>query len=313
MTGGRALVSVVIPTQDRSTVLPRAIESVLAQSYRPLELIVVDDGSADGTPGVVRSYDQSKVRYIRLEERRGPATARNVGIEAATGEYISFLDSDDEYLPGRTERMIEALKDASGEYIGICHGYREQSPAGYSSVHAMPSRIDREQLRHENPLGISATLFETETIEAIGSFDESLATSEDYDLYVRASAEGPILGLRDVLSIHHVEEDSLSQDVEKRIEGQKRLEEKHAGLLSAQRRSRHRYARFFLHADVGDTTRAREALREAIAIYPYDPLYYYHYLSSLGGPRGIRYADLVKRCLRAVRARLWVVRSRVGR
>ncbi|MFC6990634.1 glycosyltransferase family 2 protein [Haladaptatus sp. GCM10025707] len=92
-------VSVVIPTYNRSEEVTHAIDSVLAQTYDDFELLVVDDGSTDDTEEVVTSYDDDRVKFIEHEENQGAPAARNTGIEHAEGEYVAFLDSDDEWLP----------------------------------------------------------------------------------------------------------------------------------------------------------------------------------------------------------------------
>ncbi|HNW59919.1 MAG TPA: glycosyltransferase [bacterium] len=101
------LVSVVIPTYNRATLLPAAIESVLGQSYGRLEILVVDDGSTDHTREVVRLYGD-RVRYL-AGEHRGPSAARNLGMRAATGEYLCFLDSDDAYYPCKVQAQVELM------------------------------------------------------------------------------------------------------------------------------------------------------------------------------------------------------------
>lgn len=101
------LVSVVIPTYNRADLLPTAIDSVLGQTYERLEILVVDDGSTDHTKEVVRPYDD-RVRYI-VGEHRGPSAARNLGMRAATGEYICFLDSDDAYYPYKVQVQVEQM------------------------------------------------------------------------------------------------------------------------------------------------------------------------------------------------------------
>ena len=100
-------VSVVIPTHDRAHLVGRAIRSVLAQTFQDFEIIVVDDCSVDNTKEVVQSLADSRIRYLRHEINRGGSAARNTGIGAARGEWIAFLDSDDEWLPKKLEKQLE--------------------------------------------------------------------------------------------------------------------------------------------------------------------------------------------------------------
>jgi glycosyltransferase involved in cell wall biosynthesis len=113
------LVSCIIPTYNRAHIVGRAIQSVLNQTYKNIEVIVVDDGSQDNTQEVVLSIKDERVRYIRLHRNFGAAFARNIGIANARGEFVAFLDSDDYFLPEKIEKQVELmLKDES---IGVCY------------------------------------------------------------------------------------------------------------------------------------------------------------------------------------------------
>lgn len=104
------LVSVVIPTYNREKVIKQCLNSILNQTYKNLEVIVVDDASIDDTEHVVRSIKDSRLKYIRLNENSHGTKPRNIGIRAATGEYIAFLDSDDTWLPNKIERQLAFMK-----------------------------------------------------------------------------------------------------------------------------------------------------------------------------------------------------------
>jgi glycosyltransferase involved in cell wall biosynthesis len=98
LTRERPLVSVILPTYNRASMLPRAISSALNQNYSNIELIVIDDCSSDETETVVRSFEDPRIIYERLEKNSGGSAARNFGIEISLGEFIAFLDDDDEWL-----------------------------------------------------------------------------------------------------------------------------------------------------------------------------------------------------------------------
>lgn len=108
-------ISVVLPTYERAGVVGGAIDSVLAQTHRDLELIVVDGGIDDGTSAVVTGYDDARVQYLRQSARNGVSAARNRGVEAADGEFVAFIDSDDRWRPEKLERQVAALRDAEGD------------------------------------------------------------------------------------------------------------------------------------------------------------------------------------------------------
>jgi glycosyltransferase involved in cell wall biosynthesis len=117
----RGLVTVVVPAYQRAAAIGPALRSVTTQTYRDLEVLVVDDGSTDATPDVVAAIaaDDPRVRLIRFDENQGRSAARNAGIEAARGEFVTFLDSDDLYAPTRIERLVAAARRHSGDEVFV--------------------------------------------------------------------------------------------------------------------------------------------------------------------------------------------------
>ena len=113
-------VSVIIPTYNREKLVPRAIQSVLDQTWQDLELIVVDDGSTDRTEQVVSGFTDDRIRYVRLDKNSGVSHARNIGIESAQCEYIAFQDSDDEWLPEKLEKQMQVMLQAP-ETVGMVY------------------------------------------------------------------------------------------------------------------------------------------------------------------------------------------------
>ncbi len=120
------LISVVLPTFNRKRLLPRAINSVLNQTYKNLELIIIDDGSTDNTEEIVKAYSDTRIRYCKQKLNRGGSAARNAGIKLAKGELISFQDSDDEWLPEKLERQVRKFSEV-GDDVGVIY-------CGYESV-----------------------------------------------------------------------------------------------------------------------------------------------------------------------------------
>ena len=122
MSKEKPTVSVIIPTYNRAKLLPRAIKSVLNQTFKDFEVIIVDDGSTDNTEEVINEFQKhnKRIKYIRHEKNKGAAAARNTGIKIAQGEYIAFQDSDDEWLPNKLEKQMEIFESAPAE-IGVVY------------------------------------------------------------------------------------------------------------------------------------------------------------------------------------------------
>jgi len=173
------LVSVVIPTCNRAALVRRAIESVMRQSYTNLEIIVVDDASSDGTGEMVRSLADPRIRYLRHEERRGGSAARNTGIRAATGEFIAFLDDDDEWEPHKTEEHLRAL---AGYDAVLCTLRIEDKVKSYG-----PRRtVSLDDLRRGDfPAGGTGALMARAELVKSVMFDETLPRYQDWDIFIR--------------------------------------------------------------------------------------------------------------------------------
>ncbi|WP_114576300.1 glycosyltransferase family 2 protein [Saliphagus sp. LR7] len=279
-------VSVVVPTHNRCRTLPRAIDSVLSGTYDDFELLVVDDGSTDATPEVVADYDDDRIRYLRFEENRGANAARNAGIEAARGEFVSFLDSDDAFRPRHLEVAAGVLSRAPATCDGVCTSYARIRGGAVGSIQRVPEGvIDRAAILDGNPIGsLSATTFRRSVLEAVGGFDEDLPSAQDYDLYVRVSEGSRLRGIGEVLVDHHTDGDRISHDVSRQIRGYERIVEKHGDAISDRRRAHQRFLIAFLYADRGEIDATRRELRTALSLHPTNPRYHYFYLAArLGG------------------------------
>jgi len=186
-------VSVIIPTYNRAAWVTEAAASVLAQTYRDFELVVVDDGSTDGTLAALAALG-GEVRVIRREARQGVSAARNLGTAAATGDWLAFLDSDDLWLPAKLARQVEYLKAhpdlviCQTEEIWIRNGVRVNPPETCRKVGGdifLPS-LGRCLV---SP---SAVMLHRRLFEEMGGFDETLPAAEDYDRWLRVAGRHPV-------------------------------------------------------------------------------------------------------------------------
>lgn len=207
MTGvATTRVSVVIPTYNRAELLGVALDSVYAQTWKEFEVLVVDDGSTDGTEAMLQPYIAERgLRHLR-QANRGPSAARNRGIEAARGEYVAFLDSDDLWLPIKLSvqmARMAARPEAVMCYSNLLHfnpdngtlsvRYRRQAVRSgdlylaliYKKLHCAPPTL----------------LVRKAIAERVGGFDEALRLSEDRDFNIRVARHGPILGVEEPLAV----------------------------------------------------------------------------------------------------------------
>lgn len=198
------VVSVVIPTYNRAHLVSRAISSALAQDFPELEVIVVDDGSTDETPRLLAQFEA--VRVIRFEHNRGGAAARNAGIEAARGELIAFLDSDDEWLPTKVRRQADVIQNSSAVGAVYCRYFVNDDATGQRiewTSELYTGSIRPALLRGRCPRSVSLFLVRRAALERVGGFDESLEGFQDADLWIRLSPEWEFGAVDEALVIIH--------------------------------------------------------------------------------------------------------------
>lgn len=189
----KPLVSIVVRTMDRPNLLREALASIRNQSYRPLEVIVVEDGP-DCSSGVIEEFGDLDVRYHPLGQNIGRCRAGNYGLEVAKGKYVNFLDDDDLLFSDHVETLVKVLENAEGARVAYSTGFEVPTefisidPLVYSElvykvVHSKP--FDRADLEEFNYLPINCVLFERGLFLESGGLDEELDVLEDWDLWLR--------------------------------------------------------------------------------------------------------------------------------
>lgn len=194
------LVSAIITTHNRKKLLRRAIDSVFAQTYSNIELIVVDDHSEDGTSQICQDPRINYI-YIPPEESKGGNYARNLGIKNAKGVFVAFLDDDDEWMPTKVEKQVALLKEKHcsmvyclRQYLYILNG------AVSKTTNELPNKPFgnlKDKIFEHYITSTSCLLVEKEALKAIGGFDEKLRKWQEYDLMIR---------MAEISEIHYVEE-----------------------------------------------------------------------------------------------------------
>jgi len=288
-------VSVVIPTYNRVKFVTKAINSVLGQSFVDLEVIVVDDGSTDGTHEELSAY-KGRITYFH-QHNAGVSAARNAGIGVAIGEWIAFLDSDDEWGPEYLARQMEWASRVPGICMQVANCVfvdRYGSTRTYFEINGSIEKFGKlDYLLLERPFGfvvshgpwqIGSTIIRRDTIREAGLFDATLTIAEDFDLMARVALQGPLGIMRETLAtIYRRDEPSESltkQAAKKPIqsrESNERIYEKLKTNEALQRDdrkilntllSRNRRAIGNLLLEAGNLADARESYRRALVLDP---------------------------------------------
>lgn len=185
-------ISVIIPTYNRAEVIPRAINSIIGQSFQDWELYVIDDCSLDNTSEIVNTFsaNDNRIKYYRLEKNSGANVARNKGINLAQSPIISFLDSDDEMHPMNLKSQSEKFSSSDNIdlcYVGVDYYFENKK---ISEVHPeVRGNVEKFLFSNLKGLGSSTSGFSIrkEVIQRVGGFDESMASQQDLDLFVRVA------------------------------------------------------------------------------------------------------------------------------
>lgn len=236
-TGGAGAprVTVIIPTFNRASVLYFALNSVLNQTFQDFEIYVIDDASTDATTELVKSFNDPRIKYIRFETNRKSAAARNAGMEAARGDYIAFLDSDDEWRPHKLEKQV-ALMDSLDDEWGCSYTGAYVNKVGGLTRNRVynPTKsgyLVRDLLMNKMVIWTPTFMFRRSCLEHIGLMDEALVRSQDVDFYVRLLEKYKIKALPDPLvNIYLVLNKNLAK-----VAGESRriLLSKHAPLIES--------------------------------------------------------------------------------
>ena len=219
------VISVITPTYNRARFLPAAVASVLSQTFGDFELIIVDDGSEDNTPDVLKPFfADRRVRYV-YQENQGQSHARNLALKQATGDFIAFLDSDDVWAPDKLEKQLAVFR-ANSE-VDIVHGdeaiINEQgSVVSLQNMRRYSGRITRYLLA-DNSVSITTALVRRRCFDEMGGFDTSVGVADDYELWLRFSARYCYQYEPGIVASYRVMADQISSDKRRRYAANERI------------------------------------------------------------------------------------------
>ena len=307
-------VSVITPTYNRAHFICETIDSVLAQTYKDYEIIVVDDGSTDNTKEVLMRYGD-KVRYF-YQQNQGQATASNYAVSQSLGEYLAFIDDDDLWLPAKLERQVEVL-EKNPELGFVCsesHAFKENGQI----VHWKKEKLKTEdfQSMFDGNFIIHATVvLRKKCFQDVGGYDARLRTTQDYDLWLRLTRKYKFLYMNIPLTKYRVHNHNLHKNLKQKLKDHLfifRKEENVSHLNLYQRRIK--IAREY-HDFVADYVRQKDyfgaanCCLQSIIRYPFVGIYYWpgkkNNIRSLLPCRILRvYAMLAFYFLKAVDSRM---------
>lgn len=213
-------ISVVIPTYNREKTIKRCLDSILCQSYMPVEIIVVDDGSDDNTISIIQKMDISILKIIQ-QNHRGAQAARNLGILNAIGDYIAFLDSDDEWLPNILERQIEILtKNKDSVVYTDCYTVDDRTLKKKRwKLPCKSGNVYKSLLSHPAPM-FQGMLVRKEWLLDMGLLDENVVAYQEWETSIRLAKYHEFVHISEPLFLYHFHSGAtISKDVSKGLEG----------------------------------------------------------------------------------------------
>ncbi len=222
------LVSIILPTFNRGHLLSRSIVSVLKQTYKDWELIIVDDGSTDGTENLVKSFEDGRINYIRTPGPQGVAAARNLGLSRAKGDLIAFQDSDDEWFHEKLQLQVKRLNELPQEVAMVYSSMVRVKMDGEELInltpkfeHDEPNTFERALKLEVFGIGIQSSLLKKEAFSKAGSFDCRLKRFVDLEFFIRLAKVFQFQCIEKPLVRYHETQNSISCNEEAGYEAEK--------------------------------------------------------------------------------------------
>jgi glycosyltransferase involved in cell wall biosynthesis len=273
-----ATISVIIPAYNQGHYLGEAIQSVIDQTYPDFELVVVDDGSTDKTAQVACSFSDPRIRYIH-QENRGLSAARNTGILRSSGEYLTFLDSDDLFVADKLETLLNAMqRDPELGFVAGQAVLIDENALPLGKVFDTPLPENPAHLLLWNPLHVCSVMMRRDWQKKVGLFDESLHAYEDWDMWLRLARAGCRMGwVPHPVSLYRFHTRQMTRDKERMTTATFAVLEKvyndpdlpEEWLALKDRAYSSAYMRAAIQAfRMGDTQEGAEALAEAVRLEP---------------------------------------------
>lgn len=302
-------VSVIVPTHNRALSLCRAVDSILNQSFRDLEVLVIDDASSDHTAEFATDCGDERVRYFRHDQNRGESASRNTGLLVARGEYIAFLDDDDVWLSDKLAKQVMLLDGSGPQVGGVYTGYfRVELESGRKIATVLPRErgdVLRALCAGNCIGGPSMVLVRRECFERAGRFDEDLVFGPDYDMWIRIAHHYKFEFISEPLVLYSVHNNRLSANNATILKGKEAQLARYGAYFASDPRA---FSRYWVTLGVlrcynRKLAQGRAAFWRAIRAYPLEPRAYFNaLLSLLGADNFIRIKESKERIRALLRA-----------
>lgn len=202
-------VSVIIPMHNSSRFIKECLDSVIAQTYKNLEIILVDDASSDNTVEIVKNYKDKRIKLIELKENVGAAIARNTGVENSTGDYICYLDSDDYWKLKKIEKQVKFIKGKAFIYSS----YQYLNNNNKTHIAKVPKFLTYKQLLKNSAIFTSTVMVNMKYLDKQDLYMPNIRMGQDYGAWYKILKKVDVAyGMDEVLSIYRVGNDSLSSN-----------------------------------------------------------------------------------------------------
>jgi glycosyltransferase involved in cell wall biosynthesis len=287
-------VSVILPTYNRAHLLPRAIASVLGQSFRDFELIVVDDGSSDHTVELMRGYDDPRIVFLPPERNLGDAGARMRGIARARGQWLAFQDSDDEWLPERLRLQMDYAATLDPEFalvggtlLRYVGGPVERITWPLAEASAARGEVDRQRFVAGFCAYLQSLIVRRAVYEELGGFDTRLKARSDFEFCMRLSRRYRIAAVLDAVALSYETPEGISLRADYRFSDIGHVLDKHADVLAQDPKAHAHYHYQYARAafELGKNGLGRASSLKALRLDPARP---YHWALALAGAFGGR-------------------------
>jgi len=272
------LVSIITPTYEREDFIEEAVNSALGQTYKNIELLVIDDGSTDGTVDKLKQYESDPRFNYFYQDNQGQSTARNKGLSIAKGEFVCFLDSDNHWAKNKIEeslKLFEIYPDTDIVYANVTLIDEHGTEISTENMTRHSGNISKYLLR-DNCVSFNTAMVRKKSIDEISGFDSTLRRADDYDFWLRLSAKNKFLYVPQYWAYYRVMENQISSNKDARFEANELIMNKFISKSDHQLKSKdinqsrayfyNRRGRYY-----GSEGRTFEAIRDfikAIRLYP---------------------------------------------